>query len=64
VFPLDGSRLLAAVLPDRWRRRYESHAPYAVYVLLFALSLGGLSATVADPNRAALDASNWIGLRR
>lgn len=62
VFPLDASRVVARLLPEPWRARYASHAPYAGYVLAVLLGAKLLDPIVMRPARAALDALSRAGL--
>jgi Zn-dependent protease len=63
VPPLDGSRLIAAVVPDRYMpvwQRIERFAAIGLFVLLlgsFALDLGIISKVLIPPVRAVTD---WI----
>lgn len=62
VHPLDGSRLVAGLLPAGLREKYERHSPYAVYLLLVLLATRALDALVVQPSRAALEALSRTGL--
>lgn len=43
VPPLDGSRIMASVLPPRWAIRYEAMEPYAPFILLLLILPGFVS---------------------
>ncbi len=62
VHPLDASRAVAGLLPEPWRARYESHAPYAGYVLPVLLGSRLLDPVVMRPARALLEAMSRAGL--
>ncbi|MEM7539971.1 MAG: site-2 protease family protein [Pseudomonadota bacterium] len=42
VPPLDGSRVVTAMLPVQWALRYNKIEPYGLFVLLLLLTTGGL----------------------
>ena len=46
--PLDGSRVLASLLPGRWARRYLTLEPFG-YLLLFVLYLTGILMRIMIP---------------
>ena len=64
VLPLDGGRALAGLLPRAWRRRYERHAPFAVYLILAFLATRWLDRLVVGPSRAAFEVLSRAGLVR
>ncbi|MEY3183073.1 MAG: hypothetical protein RLZ35_1058 [Pseudomonadota bacterium] len=41
--PLDGSRVLSSVLPNKWVRPYEAIEPYGFFILLLLMFSGALS---------------------
>lgn len=53
IYPLDGSRVLSALLPTRWLLVYERHVPYSVIILL-ALMVTGLLGWLVQPGVSAV----------
>ncbi len=49
VPPLDGSRILSGILPDRLAWQYNRFEPYGFYLLLFLLITGLLGAMLGYP---------------
>ncbi len=47
--PLDGSRILSGILPDRLAWQYNRFEPYGFYLLLFLLATGMLGAMLGYP---------------
>jgi Zn-dependent protease len=47
--PLDGSRILAGILPSRLAWKYNLLEPYGFYILLLLLATGALGAILAYP---------------
>jgi Zn-dependent protease len=47
--PLDGSHIIAAILPGRWVYYYDRIAPYGFFILLFLLITGMLSFILWPP---------------
>lgn len=47
--PLDGSRILTGILPDRLAWQYNRFEPYGFYLLLFLLATGLLGAMLGYP---------------
>lgn len=43
VPPLDGSKILMAILPPQWAERYEQLGMYGVFIVLFLIATGVLS---------------------
>ncbi|MBI4424443.1 MAG: site-2 protease family protein [Elusimicrobia bacterium] len=62
VHPLDGSRVLAGLLPAPWRERYERHIPYASYVLLGLLAARLIDPFFVGPSQAAIAGLARAGL--
>jgi len=61
VFPLDGSKVMGAFLPDRWLRVYEEHAPYGPLVLLVLMATGVVQVLVVPGMRACLAIYQAVG---
>ncbi|WP_419640179.1 site-2 protease family protein [Thiolapillus sp.] len=53
VPPLDGSRILSGMLPDRLAWQYNRFEPYGFYLLIFLLATGLLGAMLGYPLMAA-----------
>lgn len=47
--PLDGSRVISAIIPPRWNYYYERVAPYGIWILLILIFLGGLRYILYPP---------------
>lgn len=62
VHPLDGSKVLGMLLPQRVRRRYDRHRPYGFMIIVLLLSFGLLHMLVLRPSAAALELYRRMGL--
>lgn len=62
IHPLDGSKVLSALLPFRYRIRYERHMPYGFMIILFLIALGLLKTVVIAPAALTLDLFARLGL--
>ncbi len=62
IHPLDGGKVLAALLPPKLRRRYDRHRPYGFLIIVLLISFGLLHAAVARPSLATLDLYRRMGL--
>ena len=47
--PLDGSRVISAVIPNRWSYYYDRIEPYGIWILLALVFLGGLRYLLYPP---------------
>jgi Zn-dependent protease len=47
--PLDGSRVVSAIIPQRWAYYYDKLEPYGIWILLALIFLGGLSYILYPP---------------
>ena len=47
--PLDGSRVIAAILPPKWAYKYDRIAPYGIFILLLLLVTGILHLFLLPP---------------
>jgi Zn-dependent protease len=54
VHPLDGSKILAGLLPLEWSLSYERHAPFGVAIIMALLFTGVLRYLVAVPSNIFL----------
>lgn len=50
--PLDGSRVISAIIPNRWSYYYDKVEPYGIWILLALIFLGGLRYILFPP-------ANW-----
>lgn len=62
IHPLDGGKVLSALLPVKLRRRYDRHRPFGFLIIVLLLSLGLLHAAVARPSLATLELYHRMGL--
>lgn len=62
VFPLDGSKVLGAVLPDRWLRLYEEHTPYGGFIVLLLVATGAAGLFVVPGMRLMFGLYRLVGL--
>jgi Zn-dependent protease len=62
VFPLDGSKVLAAILPDRWLRIYEEHTPYGGLIVLVLVGTGLASLFIVPGMRLVMSIYRAVGL--
>lgn len=62
VHPLDGSNVMAGLLPEHWRRVYRRHIPYGVFILLLLTTTRAFSAVILWPSQMVLTAFARIGL--
>jgi Zn-dependent protease len=62
IHPLDGSKVLAQLLPLSARRRYERMAPYGIFIIFGLVSMGIMHALVTRPSLAALELYRRMGL--
>jgi Zn-dependent protease len=47
--PLDGSRVISAIIPNRWGYYYDRMEPYGIWILLGLIFLGGLRYLLYPP---------------
>ena len=47
--PLDGSRVVSAIIPSRWGYYYDRLEPYGIWILLALIFLGGLRYILYPP---------------
>lgn len=62
IHPLDGSKVLGQLLPEKARARYMKHAPYGFMIIVFLVAMGYLHSLVAKPSLAALELYRRMGL--
>ena len=62
VCPLDGSKVLSALLPLKARLRYERHAPYGFLIILTMIAFGLTRTLVAVPSSFAISLLARLGL--
>lgn len=60
IHPLDGSKVLAGLLPGRARTAYARLAPYGMYIMFGLLFFRGLNAVVVLPMKVVL--ALWVKL--
>jgi Zn-dependent protease len=60
VPPLDGSRVVSAILPASWARRYNSLERWGLLILVVLLVTGILSQILEPPVRALLRLTAWL----
>lgn len=58
IHPLDGSKVVAGLLPKGLRRLYSRHVPYGMFIILVLLMTHKLNAIVLWPMRVVL--AFWI----
>ncbi|MFH2204249.1 MAG: site-2 protease family protein [Elusimicrobiota bacterium] len=62
IHPLDGSKVIFGLLPERARRTYGRHVPYGMFIILMLVLTRKLSAFVLWPMRLVLGFWVKIGL--
>src|SRR5690606_28227130 len=60
VPPLDGSRVVSAILPTSWARHYNSLERWGLLILVVLLVTGILSQILEPPVRALLRLTAWL----
>lgn len=64
VFPLDGSHVALELLPRRWARVYEQHAPYGFLIIVGLMMLGGLDRILSPLVWSCIRMFSAVGLLR
>ncbi|MBI5210367.1 MAG: site-2 protease family protein [Elusimicrobia bacterium] len=62
IHPLDGSRILAGLLPPRLSASYQRHAPFGIAIILLLASLRLIGPLLAVPTRLFLGILSGLGL--
>jgi Zn-dependent protease len=62
VFPLDGSKVVAALLPYRWLRVYEEHTPYGGIIVLLLVVTNLASLFIVPGMTLMMRAYHAVGL--
>jgi Zn-dependent protease len=63
VIPLDGSKVLAGLLPVRYAEKYNRHAPYGMFILIGLFITGFIKFLIWYPVVFVLNLLAVIGLR-
>ena len=61
ILPLDGGRILAALLPRRFAARFARTEPYGLVILLALLALGVLGQVLSPVLFFGATALGWLG---
>lgn len=62
IHPLDGSQVLGGLLPVPWRKRYNRHIPYGMFLILGLMMTKLLYPLVVVPSNWVLSFLSWTGL--
>jgi Zn-dependent protease len=62
IHPLDGGKVMSGLLPQRYRIRYDRHAPYGFAIILLLVSFGWVNRLVVAPAELTLDLFMKMGL--
>jgi Zn-dependent protease len=62
VFPLDGSKVVGALLPYRWLRVYEEHTPYGGIIVLVLVGTGLVSLFIVPGMSLVMRLYHAVGL--